>query len=220
MRVLITGAAGAVGSCLVSRLQARHALRGFDLSPMPGLRDVVIGDVADLEVVEGAMAGMEAVIHLGGFGGDRPWEEILPTNYVGTYNVFEAARRQGVRRIAFASRAGLLSSYPKSLTRTVDLLPLPNGLYDISKIFGESLGYMYAARFGLEVVAVRIGNCSRDRDLPLHPHHLSPGDCARVFEAAITRPGIGYEVVFAVSDSNWPMYDLEHGRQVLGYRPQ
>ena len=127
MRGPITGAAGAVGSCLVSRLQTRHPLRGFDLSPMPGLRDAVIGDLADLEVVEGAVAGMEAVIHLGGFGGDRPWEEILPTNYVGTYNVFEAA---------------------------------------------------------------------------------------------ITCPGIGYEVVFAVSDSNWPMYDLEHGRQVLGYRPQ
>ena len=72
----------------------------------------------------------------------------------------------------------------------------------------------------MEVVAVRIGNFDRDRDQPAHPHHLSHGDCVRVFEQAIIHPGLKYEAVFVVSDSDWPLYDLDHGREVIGYYPQ
>ena len=220
MRVLITGAAGAVGSCVAGGLAARHEVRGFDRVPMPELDDACVGDLADFDAVLAATSGVEAIIHLGGNPGERPWEEISQNNYVGTYHVFEAARQSGVRRLAFASRAGLLSAYPKGMTRTVDMLPRPHGLYDISKIFGESLGYMYSSNFDMEVVCVRIGNFNRDRDQPEHPHHLSHGDAVRLFECAITLPGVRYEVVFGVSDSNWPMYDLDHGRQAIGYDPQ
>ena len=223
MRVLITGAAGAVGSTLVAGLKERHELRGLDLAEVPGLdaENVVVGDLSDFDVVLEATRDIEAVIHLGGNpGGSATWEQILPNNIVGTYNLFEASRRNGVRRVAFASRAGLLGAYPKSLKRTVDLVPLPQNYYTISKAFGEEIGYMYATRFDMEVVSVRIGNFNRNRDLPEHPHHLSHGDCVRVFERAIVHPGVRYEVVFGVSDSNWPMYDLEHGRRVLGYEPQ
>ncbi len=221
MRVLITGAAGAVGSCVARGLSHhRHDVRGFDRVPMPDLDDGLVGDLADFDAVLAATSGAEAVIHLGGNAGERPWEEISQNNYVGTYNVFEAARQSGVRRLAFASRAGLLSAYPKRLTRTVDMLPCPHSLYDISKIFGESLGYMYSSRFDMEVVSVRIGNFNRERDLPEHPHQLSHGDAVRVFEQAITQPGVEYEVVFGVSASNWPLYDVEHGRRAIGYDPQ
>ena len=223
MRVLITGAAGAVGSTLVAGLKGRYELRGLDLVEVPGLDagDVVVGDLSDFDVALEATRDVEAVIHLAGNpGGSATWEQILPNNIVGTYNLFEASRRNGVRRVAFASRAGLLGAYPKSLRRTVDLVPLPQNYYTISKAFGEEIGYMYATRFDMEVVSVRIGNFNRNRDLPEHPHHLSHGDCVRVFERAIVHPGVRYEVVFGVSDSNWPMYDLDHGRRVLGYEPQ
>ena len=220
MRILITGAAGAVGSCVAAGLRQRHALRGFDRVPMDALEDTAVGDLADFDAVLSAMSGMEAVIHLGGNPGERPWEEICQNNYVGTYNVFEAARQSGVKRIAFASRAGLLSAYPKELRRDVTMLPRPGSLYDISKVFGESLCFMYASRYDMEVVSVRIGNFNRDRDLPEHPHHLSHGDCVQVFERAVIHPGVHYEVVFGVSDSNWPMYDLDHGRRAIGYEPR
>jgi hypothetical protein len=72
----------------------------------------------------------------------------------------------------------------------------------------------------MEVVAVRIGNFNLDRDQPTDPHHLSHGDCVRVFEQAIIHPGVTFEIVFGVSDSNWPLYDLDHGRRVIGYYPQ
>ena len=220
MRVLITGSAGVVGQNLVRRLKERFALRGFDNRPTAGLEDAPVGDIADFDAVLTATDSMDAVVHLAGFGGEREWERMLPTNYVGTYNVFEACRQNGVKRVAFASRAGLLSSYPKDQKRTVDMLPLPRSTYDISKVFGESFGYMYAHRYDMEVVSVRIGNFKEDRDLPEHPHQLSHGDAARVFERAVTHPGVKYEVVFGVSDSNWPMYDLDHGRRAIGYEPQ
>ena len=219
MRILVTGAAGAVGSCVASGLSHRHDVRGFDRVPMPDLEDTIVGNLTDFDTVLTATAGMEAVIHLGGSPGEQPWEEISQNNYAGTYNVFEASSRSGVRRLAFASRAGLLK-YPKEMTRTMDMLPQPHSLYDISKVFGESLGYMYSRSGDMGVVSVRIGNFNRERDLPEHPHQLSHGDAVRVFEQAVIHPGVEYEVVFGVSDSNWPLYDLEHGRRVIGYDPQ
>lgn len=221
MYVLVTGAAGKVGRFVAAGLrQQGHQVRGSDIVPMPDLEETVIGDLGDPDLVRRAVEGVDAIVHLGGNPGEKPWPEIRNNNYVGCYNVFEAARELGVRRIAFSSRAGLLSSYPGGMTRTIDMLPRPNGLYDNSKVFGEALGYMYAARFDMEVVSVRIGNFDPDRDLPEHPHQLSHGDCVRVFSAAITHPGVRYEAVFGVSDSDWPLYDLDHGRRVIGYEPQ
>lgn len=216
MRVLITGAAGAVGSTLVRGMAGRYALRGLDCVPMPELEDSIVGDIGDLDTLVEATQGMDAVIHLANVGG--PWEEALQS-IVGTYNVFEAARQNGVRRIAYASRAGLLA-YPRSIHRTVEMLPRPNSYYSITKVFGESLGWMYSEQFDMEVVAVRIGNFNRNRDQPEDPHHLSHGDAVRVFEQAIIHPGVKFEVVFGVSDSDWPLYDLDHGRKVIGYHPQ
>ena len=223
MRVLITGAAGKVGTTLVKALHDRYELHGLDRVPMPHLVHATVGDVADYEVVCQASEGMDAIIHLAGVA--QRWEEVLHDNLIGTYNVFEAARQNQVRRLAYASRAGLLSSYPKAVQRTVDMYPRPESFYSLSKAFGEGLGYMYASQHGLEVVAVRIGNFKLERDQPEHPHHLSHGDAVRVFEQAIIAPGdwqsgVPFAVVFGVSNSNWPLYDLEHGRRAVGYDPQ
>ena len=220
MKILITGAAGAVGTVLIKGLGDRYQLRGFDRVPLPELEDAVVGELTDFEAVVRATQGMDAVIHLAGNpSGAAPWEEILHSNIIGTYNLFEAARRSGVSRIAFASRAGLLAPYPEEITRTVDLPPRPESYYSISKVFGENLGYMYASQFGLECVSVRIGNVRADRPHAEHPHHLSHADLVRVFERAVIHPGAQYEVVFGVSAGDWPLYDLEHGRRAVGYNP-
>ena len=221
MKILITGAAGAVGAVLVNGLRNRYQLRGYDRAPMPELEDTVVGDLTDFASVVEATRGMEAVIHLAGNPfGDAPWEEILHSNIIGTYHLFEAARQNGVRRVAFASRAGLLAPYPEDLTRTIELPPRPESHYSISKVFGENLAYMYAARFGLECVCVRIGNVRADRPHAEHPHHLSHPDLVRVFERALIHPDVAYELVFGVSAGDWPLYDLAHGRNAIGYDPR
>ena len=220
MRVLITGAAGTVGKIVARGLYKDHEIKGFDLAPMPEIKDSIIGDLKDYEAVYNAVKGMDAVIHLGGLPGGDDWEGLLHSNFIGTYHIFEAMRQTNVKRIAYASRAGIFSPYPKSLKRTADLLPRPVGHYTVSKIFGESLAYSYSHQYSLECVCIRIGNFKLNRDLPEHPHHLSHGDCVRVFERAITHPDVKFETVFGVSASNWPMYDVEHGEKTIGYRPK
>lgn len=221
MKLLMTGSAGDVGRILVDRMKDDHEIRGFDLKPTPALDDAHVGNLSDFDAVKAVVEGVDAVIHLGGIaGGPGPWEDFLPSNFIGTYNVYEAARQCGVKRIAYASRAGLLAPYPKEMQRTVDMYPLPTSVYSVSKAFGEQMGFMYASQHDMEVVCIRIGNLNVDRDQPEHPHHLSHGDAVRVFEQAVTHPGVSFEIVFGVSDSNWPMYDLDHGRESIGYLPQ
>lgn len=220
MKILITGAAGAIGSTLVKGMKDRHSLRGLDQRPIRDLEDTIQGDVSDFDTLLKATEGMDAVIHL--TGNDSQWEEVLQNALVGVYNMLEASRQNGVRRIAYASRAGVLprSYYPRSIKRTVDMPTRPDSYYSVSKVFGESLGYMYTARFDMEFVGIRIGNFKLDRDQPEDPHHLSHGDAVRLFEQAVTHPGVKFEIVFGVSDSTWDLYDLDHGRKVIGYYPQ
>jgi len=220
LKVLITGSAGRVGQPLVEGLRELHELRGFDRVATPGLSDTRVGDIRRLDDLLEACDGMDVIIHLAGDPRpSAPWEDVLQHNIVGTYNVFEAARRRNVRRVVFASRAGLLAAYPERILRTVDLVPRPEDLYSVGKIFGEFLGQYYAASHGIEVIVVRIGNLSRGRIKPEHPHHLSPADAVRLFQRCITHPGIRFEIVFGVSDSTYELYDLQHGRRVLDFHP-
>lgn len=219
MRVLITGSAGQIGQHLITHLKGRHEFRGLDVRPTPQLEDYVVASVTDWEAVDHASRGVDATIHLSNVGGD--WEQAIQS-MVGTRHVFEAALGNGVRRVVFASRGGVHPSayYPRSITRTADLPTRPDSYYTITKVFGEAMGDMFSARHGLGVVSVRIGNFNKDRPQPVHPHQLSHADCVRVFEVALTAEGITHERVFGVSDSNWPLYDVEHGRRVIGFCPQ
>ena len=218
MKILITGAAGAVGSRLIQGMAGRYFLRGLDREQVAGADEAIIGDVGDGDTMLKATEGMDAAIHLTGV--DHEWEGVLQTNLIGTYNLLEACRVNGVKRVAYASRAGVLGLYPRSQTRTMDMTTTPVGIYTVSKVFAEALAHSYAHQHDMEMVCIRIGNFKLERDQPEHPHHLSHGDCVRVFERAVIHPGVEYEIVYGVSDSTWPRYDLDHGRRVIGYDPQ
>ena len=218
MKILITGAAGAVGSRLIQGMAGRYFLRGLDREQVAGADEAIIGDVGDGDTMLKATEGMDAAIHLTGVA--HEWEGVLHTNLLGTFYLLEACRVNGVKRVAYASRAGVHGPQPDEITRNVHMTLQPVGLYTVSKVFGEALGFSYVQQHGLEFVAVRIGNFNRNRDQPEHPHQLSHGDCVRVFERAVIHPGVEYEIVYGVSDSTWPRYDLDHGRRVIGYDPQ
>jgi NAD+ dependent glucose-6-phosphate dehydrogenase len=123
--------------------------------------------------------------------------------------------------------------YSPNTLRTVDLTPKPVGLYSVAKVFGEALGYHYATTHGMSVVCVRIGNFSAERPEPSHPHQLGHGDCVFLFRHAATHPlaapgahraakdrgGVRFEVFYGVSASEWPLYDMQHGREAIGYWP-
>ena len=222
-KILITGAAGDVGTHLRRELAGRYALRLSDIRPVKSLaagEEFVRGDCASLADMLRATKGVAAVVHLGGFSVEGAWEVILRANVMGAYNVFEAARRNGARRVVFASSNHAVGYYRRDETIDHRVYPRPDSRYGVSKVFGEALGSLYADKYGMEVVCMRIGNVNpRPMDKRRLSIWFSPRDLARLMGIAIDRPGIRFEIVYGISGNKRRWYDNSNAER-LGYRPQ
>ncbi len=221
--VLITGAAGKIGGALLQFLRGKYRLRLSDLKPVPNQardEEFATADLADLESLTRVAAGADAVIHLGGVSKEDAWDQVLPANIVGVYNLFEAARRVGVKRVVFASSNHAVGFYRRDQKITADASVRPDGRYGLSKAFGEALGSLYADKYGLEVFCIRIGAMT---DRPLHLRQLaiwvSPRDLAQLIEIGIELPNLRFEIVFGMSDNKRAWWDNSNAHR-LGYRPQ
>ena len=212
--VAITGAAGGVGSVLARGL--RRDLRLLDIRPAPGSE---VLDVRDLAAVEAAFQGTAAVIHLGAIPTEAPFEDILEHNLRGTHNVLEAARRCGVKRVVFASSNHVTGMYGRSDRIGPEAPIRPDTYYGVSKAFGEALGRLYAEKWGVSVVCIRIGTCI---ERPLDRRHLStwlsPNDAVALFSAALDAP-VQFSIVYGISANTRGWWDLASAR-ALGYRPR
>lgn len=221
-RILITGAAGGVGTLIRPRLaRAGRTLRLLDLAaiePAEG-EEFVQASVTDMAAMTEACADVDVVLHLGGISLEAPWEKILDANINGTYTVFEAARRSGVPRVVFASSNHVVGFHsPEDYPLTATSVPLPDTYYGVSKVAGEALGALYHHRYGLDVVCVRIMTCFAE---PPNPRALStwlsPDDCARLLEACFAVPAPGFRVVYGVSaNTRGGWVSLDEARE-LGY---
>jgi nucleoside-diphosphate-sugar epimerase len=221
-RVLITGAAGGMGTLLRPRLsRPGRVLRLLDVAPLPPGDDAetVEASVTDADAMLTACQDVDVVIHLGGHSREAPWADILSVNIDGTHTVLEAARRAGVRLVIFASSNHAVGFHPAT-SAPDNLFPRPDTYYGVSKVVGEALGSMYHDRYGLDVLCVRIGTCI---ERPLTERHLgtwlSPDDCTRLFEAAIALPSLGFRVVWGASANTRGVYSLDAAR-ALGYEPR
>jgi len=174
MHILITGAAGDVGTRLRKLLRGVYPL--IRLSDVRTPADVgpdeefVAADLANYAQVEKITAGIDGIVHLGGISIERPWDEIHKSNIVGCYNLFEAAYRSGVKRVVFASSNHAVGFYPRDQKIGVGVTVRPDSRYGVSKAFGEALGALYADKHGLRVTCIRIGNVN---DKPLDKRRLS-----------------------------------------------
>jgi uronate dehydrogenase len=223
-RVLITGAAGGIGRRL--RPLLRRAYPALRLSDRVPITDLVPGEtfipaeLHDLSSVENAVAGAEGIIHLGGMSHEDDWPTILHSNIIGTYNLFEAARRQGARRIVFASSNHAVGFYRRRRRIGTEAVPRPDTRYGVSKAFGEAIGALYADKFGLRVLCIRIGNVD---DRPVDKRRLSiwihPEDLAALIRIGLDHPDLHYEVVYGVSDNERSWWDNATAYR-LGYRPR
>ena len=201
MRVLVTGAAGKLGCVLIRGLRDSYKLRGLDLAAVPELPECIVGDVSDFETVLRASKNMDAIIHLGSVNSTTAtWPSVLKNNVIGTYNVFEAARKNKVPRVVFSSRINLLGPHLFDEMLTPDLLPKPDSYYAVSKVAGENLGYMYSSRFNLEVVCIRMGNIEIRPSKHYTFNQLKPKEALRIFKQALTRQGIKFEIIFGISN--------------------
>lgn len=226
MHVLITGAAGGIGRVARRQLAGRYAvLRVLDrveLGPLGPGEEAVIADLADIAALEQAMAGIDCVVHLAGVAAEpesNAWPQVLAANIAGTHNVFEAARRAGVRRVVFASSHHAVGYHRRSQILTGAAVPRPDSYYGVSKVAGEALGRLYADKFGLSVVSLRIGVF---RPRPLDIRHLSvwvsPRDMAELLRCSIEAPQLHYVVAYGMSANTRAIWDNREAA-VLGYRP-
>ncbi|HYM98661.1 MAG TPA: NAD(P)-dependent oxidoreductase, partial [Aestuariivirgaceae bacterium] len=191
--VLITGASGGIGTRLRTLLKGVYPrLRLSDLIPPAALaadEKFVKADLANLNEVEQAVAGIDGIVHLGGFSVEGPWETILNANIIGCYNLFEAARRQGVKRIIFASSNHAVGFYPRSRRVGVNSPVRPDSRYGVSKAFGEALGAMYAFKHGIKVTCLRIGNfADAPADVRRLSIFLSPEDLVQLIRIGLEHP--------------------------------
>jgi uronate dehydrogenase len=223
-RLLLTGAAGGLGRELRRRLPAHcDLLRVSDVAALGAAaphEEVAPADLSDADAVLALLDGVDAVVHMGGVSTEQPWEAILPANIVGAYNLYEAARRHGVRRVVFASSNHVTGFYRQDEVIPAGAPPRPDGLYGLSKAFGEDLAQLYFDRHGIETVSLRIGSsfpAPRDRRM-LHTW-MSFDDMERLVLAALAARDVGHSIICGMSANPQPWWDNTPAAHI-GYAPQ
>ena len=205
-RVLITGAAGRIGSTLRNGLAGRHgSFRLIDRKPVKNLRageEAITADLEDRDAVARAVEDVDALIHLAGAPDPKDFEEMFRVNVRGCYDVFEAARKASVRRIVFASTNHTYGMYPVEHGMTKIDPPRPDSFYGVAKVFGENLLRYYWDKHGIESVSVRIGSFEAR---PSQQRHLSTWlshrDTVELFDRGLKQAKVGAAIVFGMSNN-------------------
>ena len=223
-KLLLTGAAGGLGKALRDRLKANcSTLRLSDVQAFGEAasgEEIVLADLADAAAVNAMVAGVDAIVHLGGVSVEGPFGPILQANMLGVYNLYEAARKHGVKRIVFASSNHVTGFYRQDETITADHPARPDGFYGLSKAFGEDLSRFYFDRFGIETACVRIGSSFPEpKDRRMLATWLSFDDLHRLIAACLTTPILGHSIIFGMSDNAVTWWDNSRARHI-GYVPQ
>lgn len=232
-KILITGAAGRIGSFLTAHLSDQLADE-YDLI----LADVrepedshgypfKEADISDLVSMRALCQGIDTIIHLAADPNTRaPWESLLPRNVVGVYNVFQAAHEAGCRRVIFASSINAVSGYPREVQVHTDMPVRPPNLYGATKAWGEAVAYFYADQHNLSAICLRFAWVT-DRN---NREHIRPGfyplnsiltyeDLTRLVAAAI-ETDTHFGIYHGVSNNRYKRLDIEDARREIGYAPQ
>jgi uronate dehydrogenase len=223
-RLLLTGAAGGLGQQLRPRLKPYcDTLRLSDINDLgpaaagEELRPVRLEDRAG---VRSLLEGVSAVVHLGGVSTEQHFDLILQANIVGAYNLYEAARHHGVRRIVFASSNHVTGFYRQDEVIDANAPMRPDGHYGLSKAYGEHLAQFYFDRYGIETVSLRIGSSFPEpKDRRMLATWMSYDDLERLVVASLTAPVVGHSVIYGMSDNTTTWWDNTAARHI-GYRAQ
>lgn len=226
-KVLLTGAAGRIGSVCRKHWDDHFDLRLHVYTPeqVPGdAQDVIVGGCEDFELMNEATKGMDAVVHLAAIPSEDSFHNILQANIVGIYNVLEASRLNGVKRIAFASTNHVTGAWEwNGVQANPDMPPRADSFYGASKAYGEILGRFYTDKYGLEFVALRIGNVN-DKNQPLNIRGIwmwvSHRDIAELFRRAIDTEGIQFAIIYGGSDNPNSCLEFSSSQDILGFTPQ
>ncbi len=232
-RVLVTGAAGHIGSYFAEQMHGTYALRLMVRGDEEGIErlnawgEVVTADLADLERLKEVCAGADAVVHLAGNPDPNAlWKDLLETNIVGTYNLFAAAKAAGVKRVVYASSIHAVSGYPADVQVKTTEPVRPGDLYGVSKCFGEALCRYMAEKEGVSAVAVRIGafqpvtTVQQESGLDVLDDFVSERDLTQLLQRCIDAEDLPFAILHGVSDNRFKRLDISDARMLVGYAPQ
>lgn len=224
-KIALTGASGNIGKVLRPALLERgYILRSAGgsrpLTPLSDQEEVLHGDLRDPALVDRVLSGVDVLVHMAGSSVERPLDEIIENNLRSLYQVYEGARRNGVKRIVFASSNHAIGMHSVNQPLGLDCDFRPDGFYGLSKMWGEGMARLYWDKHGIESVCLRIGSCV---EKPTEFRHLSTwlshDDLVHLVECSIVAPDIGFLVVWGVSN-NTRSYWSNAGAERLGYAPQ
>ena len=233
-KVLVTGSAGRIGKAAVDALVARgHFVRGFDRVESPSASESIVGDIADYDTVLRAAEGVDTIIHLAATPDDDDFmTKLLPNNIVAIHHILETARINKTPRVILASTGQVIwrQHFHGPFPVGVDVPLTPRYWYAVTKVFAEFAGKTYAETHNLDVVAVRLGACPRDRtavdsignDEITRDVYLSPGDAGRFFTLAVeSKTKLGFQVVYLCSKPVIrDIFDLEPTERLFGFKPR
>ena len=231
-RVLVTGAAGNIGSYFSAHSHQKYDLRLMvrdedeDSSAIQEFGEVVTCDLADLPKLEKLCEGVDTVLHLAGNGSPaQTWNSVIENNITGTYHAFVAAKAAGCRRVIFASSIHAVSGYPKGIQVKTSEPVNPGDLYGVSKCFGEAMGRYMAVQEGLSAIALRIGAfqpaATAERpDLSLMDGWVSQRDLNQLIERCIDAENLQWAVFHGLSNNAFNRLDISDARELVGYDPQ
>lgn len=223
-KLVLTGAAGRLGSYLRGPLAKMcDTLVSTDIvesiDDLAANETYVRADVANMNEIGPLLEGADMVVHFGAIVDEAPFEELLGPNFIGSYNVWEAASRHGVRRVVYASSIHAVGMYPKTQAIGIDVPHRPDTFYGLAKCFSEDLGRMYWEKRGLECVCLRILSCAQVTNPRAVGSWLSYDDMILLVQRAIDTPIVGFSVIYGVSDNDRAPVD-NSGAKHLGFRPR
>lgn len=223
-KIVLTGAAGRLGSYLREPLSKMcETLVSTDIATgigtlYPGER-YAKADLAKMEQIAPVLAGADMVVHFGAIVDEAPFEELWGPNFVGSYNIWEAGRKHGVRRIVYASSIHVVGMHSKMERVGINASHAPDGFYGLAKCFTEDLGRMYWDKCGIESVHLRILSCAQVTSPRSLGSWLSYDDLIQLVTRAIDTPVTGFSVIYGVSNNDRAPVD-NSGAHYLGYQPK
>lgn len=241
-KILVTGMSGLIGGLAGRKFAESYEVDALGRSEVDGFPTTVVDIGEGIDGILPALEGVDTVVHMAASRGDVPAETHIKANVTGVYNLFEACRIAGVKRIVAASSGAVIAGYEndepfKSIVHDPDFTmpsprPLisetdpvrPRNIYTVTKMFTENLGSMYSEQYDMSVICIRIGKVEID-DVPLNARNASVWcshrDIIQMIDKAVHAPdNLKYAVVFACSDNPTRYRDIEHARKVLGFVPQ
>ncbi|NKB29339.1 MAG: NAD-dependent epimerase/dehydratase family protein [Rhodobacteraceae bacterium] len=223
-KIVLTGAAGRLGSYLREPLLTMaDELVSTDIADdigklYPG-ESYVQADLADFTAMNNILKDADMVAHFGAFVDEGPFDKLLGPNFIGAYNIWEAAYQNNVRRVIYASSIHAVGMHLKSEAIGIDAPHRPDTFYGLAKCFAEDLGRMYWDKRGLESVCLRILSCAQVTSARALGSWLSYDDLIQLVTRAIDTPTTGFSIVYGVSNNDRSPVD-NSGAAFLGYRPK